>query len=412
MSDGFRLHLFEGYGIELEYMIVDRATLKVRPICDKILEDVAGEPTSDIELGEVAWSNELVMHVIEAKSNGPAKDLVRLHQEMSKAIVNMNKAAAEWNCRLLPTAMHPLFDPETETKLWVHDNAVVYNAYDKIFNCQGHGWSNLQSIHINLPFYDDKEFGKLHAAIRLVLPILPTLAASSPFVGGKRGPYLDSRLHFYLQNQRRIPSILGLGIPERVFTKADYEEKILKPMWREISPQDPEGILQHEWLNSRAAIARFMRNAIEIRLLDIQECPKADFTIISAVVSLIQSLVEETCSTFAQQSQIAETSLRGILDGVLEQGSSFIIEDKGYLATLGLSESLSVKDLWTKVGMKLESTSYPLHAYKKNFEMILEKGCLSERILRATGTKVTREVIIDCYSDLGNCLIKDQMFNP
>ncbi|HAL85576.1 MAG TPA: hypothetical protein DCM31_01010, partial [Deferribacteraceae bacterium] len=37
-------------------------------------------------------------------------------------------------------------------------------------------------------------------------------------------------------------------------------------MYRDIAPYDPECILQEEWLNSRGAIARFDRKAIEIRL--------------------------------------------------------------------------------------------------------------------------------------------------
>ena len=35
---------------------------------------------------------------------------------------------------------------------------------------------------LNLPFSSDEEFGRLHAAIRLLLPLLPALAASSPLV--------------------------------------------------------------------------------------------------------------------------------------------------------------------------------------------------------------------------------------
>ncbi len=31
------LHLFEAFGVELEYMIVDRRTLAVRPIADRLL---------------------------------------------------------------------------------------------------------------------------------------------------------------------------------------------------------------------------------------------------------------------------------------------------------------------------------------------------------------------------------------
>ena len=49
----------------------------------------------------------------------------------------------------------------------------MYEAYDRIFDCRGHGWANLQAVHLNLPFSGDEEFGRLHAAIRLVLPIMP-----------------------------------------------------------------------------------------------------------------------------------------------------------------------------------------------------------------------------------------------
>ena len=75
--------------------------------------------------------------------------------------------------RLLPTAMHPWMDPDRDLRLWPHEASAVYEAFNRIFSCRGHGWANLQSAHINLPFANDEEFGRLHAAIRAVLPIIP-----------------------------------------------------------------------------------------------------------------------------------------------------------------------------------------------------------------------------------------------
>ena len=69
------LHLFEGFGVELEYMIVDRESLDICPIADKALAFIAGEMIGDVERGALAWSNELVLHVIELKTNGPAPTL-------------------------------------------------------------------------------------------------------------------------------------------------------------------------------------------------------------------------------------------------------------------------------------------------------------------------------------------------
>src|SRR5439155_21189196 len=66
------LHLFEGYGVELEYMIVDAETLNVRPICDELLKGAAGKVVDSVDMpGGVTWSNELVLHVVELKATQP-----------------------------------------------------------------------------------------------------------------------------------------------------------------------------------------------------------------------------------------------------------------------------------------------------------------------------------------------------
>jgi hypothetical protein len=91
----------------------------------------------------------------------------------------------------------------------------VYEAFDRIFDCRGHGWANLQSAHLNLPFSDAEEFGRLHAAIRLLLPILPALAASSPVMDGRLTGRVDSRLDVYRHNARRVPQVSGRVVPER-----------------------------------------------------------------------------------------------------------------------------------------------------------------------------------------------------
>jgi hypothetical protein len=83
-------------------------------------------------------------------------------------------------------------------------------------------------------------------------------------------------MEVYRHNCDRIPSLTGRVVPERAFSRREYEELIYTGMLRDIAPLDPERILQKEWLNARGAIARFDRGSIEIRVLDIQECPRAD----------------------------------------------------------------------------------------------------------------------------------------
>ena len=42
MSTAARLRLFQAFGVELEYMIVDAHSLDVLPIADELLRDGAG----------------------------------------------------------------------------------------------------------------------------------------------------------------------------------------------------------------------------------------------------------------------------------------------------------------------------------------------------------------------------------
>ena len=190
-------------------MIVDRETLDVRPICDRLLAAVAGEVTSEVEVGELAWCNELALHVVELKTNGPSPALTGLSGGFHDEIRFINRQLAADNAMLLGSGSHPLFDPASETRLWPHGDRELYAQYDRVFDCRGHGWSNLQSVHLNLPFDGDEEFGRLHAAIRLVLPLIPALSASTPMLDGRITGFLDTRLETYRRNQARIPSIAG-----------------------------------------------------------------------------------------------------------------------------------------------------------------------------------------------------------
>src|SRR5690606_4686836 len=147
-----RIHLFQGFGVELEYMLVDRNTLKVAPITDELLKHELGNYGSDFDNGIVTWSNELVLHVVELKSTKPEDDLHALENFFADNVRHINGVLEKWNAMLMPTAAHPFMDPLSETKIWPHENNEVYAIYNKIFDCRGHGWSNLQSTHLNLPF--------------------------------------------------------------------------------------------------------------------------------------------------------------------------------------------------------------------------------------------------------------------
>ena len=404
------LGLFEAFGIEMEYMIVDRATLAVRPIADLLLRTADGgsEWVDEVERGPIAWSNEIVGHLVELKTNGPAARLAGLANDFHADVVEANRILRAHGAMLLGSGAHPLMDPALETQLWPHGGNEIYAAYDRIFGCQGHGWSNLQSTHLNLPFADDEQFGRLHAAIRLVLPIIPALAASSPFLDGRFTGYLDARLETYRHNQARIPVLTGRVIPERMFSRAEYDQLFAR-IAADIAPHDPDGVLDPLFLNSRGAIARFDRNAIEIRTIDIQECPAADIGIAAAVVALLRRLVAEQTVPWRVQQEWPEDLLAPILLEVVRDGDQARINDADYLRMLGLrgrgtTAGAAWRELCEAARGEFDAAAHDALA------RILDEGPLARRLLRAVGSTPDRAALVDACAALARCLADNRQF--
>ena len=403
--------IFSVLGIEIEYMLVDKDTMAVQPKSDLILKHLAGEQVCEVVLGEIAASNELVMHVIELKNNGPKPPHHPIARQFQQTILQLQPLLEQHNLQLLPTGAHPWMNPLVETKRWPHGNRSIYESFDRIFNCQGHGWSNLQSMHVNLPFADDNEFCQLHNTIRLLLPLLPALAASTPFLEGKKTGLLDSRLDFYGKNQRTIPSISGEIIPEFIQSEGQYQDEILQPMYRDISEHDPQGILQYEWLNSRAAIPKFEHMAIEIRILDTQECVTADIAIAKAVHAILKSW-HDSGSQLYLEKVCATKKLKAVYEQSIKNGLAVRIDDGDLLEQWQLPKkhTMPLSDVWSFLIERVSTELDP--ATQLALEYILRHGNLSERILRACRSDFSKEKLTYVYQQMGACLVTNQQFKP
>ena len=403
------LPLFAAHGIELEYMLVDAATLDVLPVADAVLRTAAGATVGDVETGALAWSNELALHVLEIKTNGPVQSLAGVAALFQDDLARLGQLLAPLGGRLMPSGMHPWMQPQHETRLWPHEYAEVYATFDAIFDCHAHGWSNVQSAQINLPFAGDDEFARLHAAVRLVLPLVPALAASSPFAEGRCTGRLDQRLEAYRVNCARVPSVTGVLVPEPIWTRARYETEILARIERDLVPHDPARVLEPEWVNARGAIARFDRSAIEIRLPDMQECPQADLAIAALVTAAVRALVEERWTSFASQKSWGAARLAAPLRACMRDAERTSIDDAEYLAVFGLTTSAArnMGEMWRHLASVLPPVppecQHPL-------AVILEQGTLARRILAATGEAPTRARLQGVYRQLCDCLDRGRMF--
>jgi gamma-glutamyl:cysteine ligase YbdK (ATP-grasp superfamily) len=409
----FPLRLFQATGVELEYMIVSDETLDVRPISDEVIRAVMGAYRSDAEPdgpdGPITWSNELVLHVIELKTTHPAPGLEPLAELFQENVGRINRILRPLGARLMPGAMHPWMDPLREMRLWPHDYGTVYRALDRVFSCTGHGWANLQSVHVNLPFGDDAEFGRLHAAIRLILPLIPALAAASPVADGRPTGNLDQRMEVYRTNARRVPSVCGLVVPEAIYTRDEYENHLLAGIYRDIAPLDPEGILQHEWLNARGCIARFDRGSIEIRVIDVQECPAADLAVVALIVAAVRGLAEERWCSAAQQRAVAVEPLHAILLQTIRGAEGAALEDLDYLRLLGWRGGpCPAGAVWSHLARAVLG---PEPDWPPALRIILERGTLATRLLRALGPQAPRPRLKRVYQALCDCLQAGRSFD-
>jgi carboxylate-amine ligase len=404
------LGLFGGAGIELEYMIVNRDTLDVLPIADELLKSVVGSYSNDYEKQGICWSNELALHVVELKTCAPVVNLSETAELFYDDIKLINDILSEYNGMLMPTGAHPWMDPCTEAKLWPHGQRTIYETYHRIFNCEGHGWTNLQSCHLNLPFNGSDEFGRLHAAIRLVLPIIPALAASTPILDSRRQPFLDTRMEYYRTNSARISSITGEIIPEPIFTPNAYTKEIFARMYRDIAPYDPEGTLRDEWLNARGAIARFDRNAIEIRILDIQECSLADLALAAGINAVLKAIIQEKWSNFPNQMTWQVGPLKKILLNTVRKAEGAVISDRAYLESFGLigQKAVSAGELWSHLADQVEIEK----GLAPTFSAIVQNGSLASRILKSFTGKITKENLKNVYRQMSDCLKENRLFLP
>jgi gamma-glutamyl:cysteine ligase YbdK (ATP-grasp superfamily) len=267
-------------------------------------------------------------------------------------------------------------------------------------------------MHINLSFSGDEELGRLHAAVRLLLPLIPALAASSPVVEGKVTGIMDNRLTFYRKNQILVPSISGDIIPEPIFTRSEYEGRILQKMYEDIAVYDPEGVLQHEWLNSRGAIPKFQKSAIEVRLADTQECPMADIAVANAVVSVLKALINNRWTSRQEQAAWQVGPLLAILEKTISSGEAAVIEDPEYLGAFGYPKKKArAADIWGHlINECLTAEAASDNEIMGPLRLILDKGTLSRRILKSVGKDPSASRLHTVYEKLCDCLAQGSLF--
>ncbi len=404
-----RYRLFEVVGLELEYVVVDE-DLRPRCLVEDAFRHIHGRPTSDVEYDGVGFSNELAAHVFEIKTNEPTASLAHAEAELQRGLRFFAEVLREkFAARLLPTGMHPFMHPR-ETKLWERASRAIYRTYAGIFSIHEHGWLNVQASHVNLPFESEARTVALHNAIACIIPYLPALAASSPVYEGALGPSVDNRLEFYKENQRRIPQITAQVVPEYITSFSDYRRKVYAPIRRALAGYPGAARLQVEWVNSRGAIMRFSRSAVEIKVLDVQECIKADVAIAVFIRGALRHLVRrlETGSlVLPDHAMLVED-----LNATIREGSeASVVASHLRPPALGKAGKTTARSvLGALLDVAHPETAEEERPYLAVVEDRIRRGNLSERIARQIRRRSRRrngserDVIREIYEELIGCL--------
>lgn len=288
-------------GPEHEFSIVNE-DLKALPISDKVIRDFCGKTINFIEQPCFTFGKELQLHVLEVKANEPFKSPVIFEETMQDAVNDVQEfLQRKYQASLLGTGMHPLLRLG-ETGIWTHRHKKIYDELGKIFNLKQHGWLNIQSFHLNLPYSNEKEAVALHNYLAIICAYLPAIAASSPIYEGKIGTGIDNRLVFYKKNQREVPSVTGDVVPENVSSFKQYKQEIIGGYSRDMAKAGAEStILFKEWVNSRGIIFRFDRAALEVRVMDEQECIKSDVALSCFVRAALRGMMRSESELLPHQ---------------------------------------------------------------------------------------------------------------
>lgn len=390
----------EVLGPEHEFSLVNE-NLRALPIVDKFIKDIYGRVVNFVDFGDFSFGKELQLHVLEVKPNKPFRSPRNFEEKMHTAILRLGELLQKrYGARLLGTGMHPTLRLE-ETAVWPHRHRQIYEAFSRIFNLKQHGWLNIQSFQLNIPYSNEERAVQVYNLLANLCAYLPAVSASSPIYEGHFGDYVDNRLYFYMENQKEIPSITGKVVPEYIYSFKQYRNEVVEKYSSDLAKAGAHKcILNKEWVNSRGVILRFERKAVEIRVMDEQECIKSDVALSCFIRALIRGFMAENAPLMPTML-LAEDFKSVIRHGL----NAKVMHPNGPTAREVCRHFLKIA--WEKATAE-EKDYLPL------VEKRIKKGSLAEAIrekvqVRAQKTDLN-EAIMDVYSKLLKSLTDNEPF--
>jgi carboxylate-amine ligase len=390
----------EVLGPEHEFAVVNDELMAL-PIVDEVIKCFHGRVVNFVEEPRFTFGKELQLHVMEFKPNHPFESPVEFEETMQEAVLTVQDFLhRRFHARLLGTGMHPLLKLD-ETGVWLHRHRQIYEAYGRVFNLKRHGWLNIQSFHLNLPYSDEASAMILNNTLANLCPFVCAVSASSPIYEGRLGGAVDNRLRFYWKNQKEIPSVTGDVVPEYASSFGQYKKDVIGGYSNDLARAGADKILLNkEWVNSRGVIFRFDRKASEIRIMDEQECVKSDVALSCFVRASLRGLItrEPEFLPHAVLVQDLKAVMTNGLDARVQhpRGRTARRVCEYYYDVAQANASEDEKKYLSIVRRRIESGSL--------------SDILRERVMKRSQRTSLREAIVHVYSELAGSLAKDQPY--
>ena len=375
--------------------------MKALPIADQVIKDYCGRIVNFVELPDFTFGKELQLHVMEIKANTPFKSPVLFEETMQNAVTTLlGFIETKYHAHLLGTGMHPLLKLD-ETGVWSHRHRKIYQELGKIFNLKQHGWLNIQSFHLNLPYAREEKGILLHNLLAGLCTYLPAISASSPICEGAIGPNVDNRLYFYTENQREVPSITGDVVPEYICSFDQYRKEVIGQYSLDLAKGGAgKTILSKEWVNSRGVIFRFDRAALEVRVMDEQECVKSDVALSCFIRAVLRGLIANQVELLPHQLLVKD------FNSVMAKGLNAKVHHPN-----GETARQVCQHLFSLAFQNAEEDEKKyLWIVKKRIENGNLSDLIRERILKKAQKADLGEAIRSVYSTLIKCLANNQPY--
>jgi hypothetical protein len=202
-------------------------------------------------------------------------------------------------------------------------------------------------------------------------------------------------------NQKEVPSITGDVIPEYASSFKQYRKEIIERYSLDLADAGVEEcLLYKDWVNSRGVIFRFDRKAVEIRVMDEQECVKSDVALSCFIRAVLRGLMRETVEFLPHEILVKDFN-SVVVDGL----NAKVLHPHG-------STARKVCQYFFKIAW--ENATEEEKKYLPIIQKRIECGSLSEiireRILRKAQKTDFREAIINIYSRLIKNLADNQPY--